>query len=179
MNNSFISQFSKNIKFNYTCFDRVIIRGYILKFFSLACVVLFFRALGFSRKSTGIMRIFTDQLNSHISNQAAREIDGSMLQQRINYWMNLFFKFDKGKYATRSKHMNHDWYLSQVEVCSNVIFKSARFCTSLFGRLLDKFSRVGLPNTINKKTNHSIGLHQPVGNGSGHQLPQSTISETL
>jgi len=31
---SCISQFSKNIKFNYTCFDRVIIRGYILKLFS-------------------------------------------------------------------------------------------------------------------------------------------------
>ena len=51
MNNSFINQFSENIKFNYTCFDRVIIRGYILKFFSLACVVLFLRAMGFSRKS--------------------------------------------------------------------------------------------------------------------------------
>ena len=72
MKNSFINQFSKNIKFNYTCFDRVIIRGYILKFFSLACVVLFLRAMGFSRKSNGIMRIFTDQLNSHISKQAAK-----------------------------------------------------------------------------------------------------------
>jgi len=70
--NSFINQFSQNIKFNYTCFDRVIIRGYILKFFSLACVVLFLRAMGFSRKSTGIMRIFTDQLNSHISKQTAK-----------------------------------------------------------------------------------------------------------
>jgi hypothetical protein len=69
---SFINQFSENIKFNYTCFDRVIIRGYILKFFSPACVVLFLRAMGFSRKSNGIMRIFTDQLNSHISKQAAK-----------------------------------------------------------------------------------------------------------
>ena len=73
MKNSFINQFSENIKFNYTCFDRVIIRGYILKFFSLACVVLFLRAMGFSRKSNGIMRIFTDQLNSHISKQAAKQ----------------------------------------------------------------------------------------------------------
>lgn len=63
-------------------------------------------------------------------------------------WMNLFFKFDKGKYATWSKHLKHEWYLTQTEVCSNVIFKSARFCTSLFERLLDKFSRVGLPDTI-------------------------------
>jgi len=29
-----------------------------------------------------------------------------------------------------------------------MIFKSARYCTSLFERLLDKFSRVGLPDTI-------------------------------
>ena len=64
--------------------------------------------------------------------------------------MNQFFKFDKGKYSTLSKHLKHDWYLAQVEVCSNVIFKSARFCTSLFERLLDKFSRVGLPDTIAK-----------------------------
>jgi hypothetical protein len=48
VNNLFISQFSQNIKFNYTCFDRVIIRGYRLKFFSLACVALFLRAMGFS-----------------------------------------------------------------------------------------------------------------------------------
>ena len=64
--------------------------------------------------------------------------------------MSLFFKFDKGKYSTLSKHLKHDWYLAQVEVCSNVIFKSAQFCTSLFERLLDKFSRVGLPDTIAK-----------------------------
>lgn len=290
--NSFINQFAENIKFHYTSFDRVIIRGYILNFFSLACVVRFLKAMGFSRQTNGVMRIFTDQLNAHISkqaekfgvyihwwpsmgggvngaklqfvenqyarrfngqgdhlfciitdkenvrtvaarefttkkgrkhqvlykcnkpvkqyyiyfhdsvlggpcylkissylpfpcefyfnghnyiklqldkkgcsykmkenaitdafdpdavNQAATEIDGKMIQQRIDFWMNRFFKFDKGKYSTRSKHLKHDWYLTQVEVCSNVIFKSARYCTSLFERLLDKFSRVGLPDTI-------------------------------
>lgn len=292
--NSFINQFSNNIKFNYTCFDRVIIRGYILKFFSTAAVVLFLKAMGFSKKTNGVMRIFTDQLNSHISkqaekhdalihwwpsidggvngaklrfveeeyankftgqgdhlfciitdrenvrtvasrefttqkgrkhqalykcnkpvkqyyiyfhdsvlggpcylkissylpfpcefyfnghnyikiqldkkgisykmkenaftdvsdpdvlNQATKEIDGQMIQQRIDFWMNKFFKFDKGKYSTRSKHLKHDWYLTQVEVCSNIIFKSSHYCTSLFERLLDKFSRVGLPDSIAK-----------------------------
>jgi len=71
--NSFIDQFSENIKFDYTSFDRVIIRGYILRLFSSACVVLFLRAMGFSRSTNGIMRIFTDQLNSHISRQAQSE----------------------------------------------------------------------------------------------------------
>jgi hypothetical protein len=64
MKNSFINQFSQNIKFNYTCFDRVIIRGYILRFFSTAAVVLFLKAMGFSKKTNGVMRIFTDQLNA-------------------------------------------------------------------------------------------------------------------
>ena len=71
--NSFIDQFSENIKFDYTSFDRVIICGYILRLFSSACVVLFLRAMGFSRSTNGIMRIFTDQLNSHISRQAQSE----------------------------------------------------------------------------------------------------------
>jgi len=36
MNNEFVNQFSDNIKFDYaSSFDRVIIRGYIRKFFSL------------------------------------------------------------------------------------------------------------------------------------------------
>ena len=71
-NTKFINQFSENIKFNYTCFDRVIIRGYILKFFSTACVVLFLKAMGFPKKTNGVMRIFTDQLNSHIPKQAKK-----------------------------------------------------------------------------------------------------------
>ena len=41
MNNSFVSQFSENIKFHYTSFNRVIIRGYIRSFFSLGVVVQF------------------------------------------------------------------------------------------------------------------------------------------
>ena len=55
--------------------------------------------------------------------------------------MNIFFKFDKGKYSTRSKFLEHGWYLSQIEISSNIVFQSARFCTSLFERLLDKFHR--------------------------------------
>ena len=62
--------------------------------------------------------------------------------------MNIFFKFDKGKYSTRSKFLVHGWYLSQIEISSNIVFQSARFCTSLFERLLDKFHRLGLPDTI-------------------------------
>jgi len=68
MKNSFLNQFSENIKFNYFCFDRVIIRGYILSLFSPGGIVRFLRAIGFKGLSNGVMRILTDQLNGHIQN---------------------------------------------------------------------------------------------------------------
>ena len=292
MKNSFLNQFSQNIKFKYFCFDRVIIRGYILSMFFPAGIVKFLRAIGFKGLSNGVMRILTDQLNGHIQKvaknsdipihwwpsegggtdgakskfveqkyaraftgkgnhvfciltdkepvrtfacrqltskagkpyervyncrkpvkqyyiyvhdallgglcylkissylpfhaefyfnghnaiqlqldkqgikyrlkenafveihdpealqKAAQSLDGRAVLNRINYWMNIFFKFDKGKYSTRSKFLEHNWYLSQIEISSNIVFRSARFCTSLFERLLDKFHRLGLPDTI-------------------------------
>ncbi len=33
MNNLFVKQFDQNIKFNYSCFDRVVLRGYIIRLF--------------------------------------------------------------------------------------------------------------------------------------------------
>jgi len=60
MNNSFLNQFSENIKFKYFCFDRVIIRGYILSLFFPGGVVRLLRALGFTRLSNGVLRILTD-----------------------------------------------------------------------------------------------------------------------
>ena len=292
MSNSFCKQFSANIKFKYSCFDRVILRGYIRKLFYAGGVVILLRALGFRRLSNGIMRLLTDQLNGHIQKvaqakdvpihwwpsmgggtdgakskfvqeqyaqhytgkgdhlyciltdkepvrtfvcreltskngksyeklyecrkpvkqyyiyfydgllggpcylkissylpfdcefyfnghnavqvqmdkqgihyrpkdnafvdvddpealqRAAESLDGRAVLDRITHWMNLFFKFDKGTYSTRSRFLQHDWYMSQVEISSNIVFRSARFCTSLFERLLDKFQRLGLPESI-------------------------------
>ncbi|MEA2038909.1 MAG: hypothetical protein U9N82_03645 [Thermodesulfobacteriota bacterium] len=83
MNNPFLNQFSENIKFKYFCFDRVIIRGYILSLFFPAGIVRLLRALGFKGLSNGVMRILTDlpavlkaqllqagQLNGHIQKVA-------------------------------------------------------------------------------------------------------------
>jgi hypothetical protein len=290
--NAFLSQFAGHINFRYECFDRVIVRGYIRKFFNLGCVVTFLKALGFSKKTEGVMRVLTDRLNAHISKeaqknntpilwwpavnggtdgaklayvekhysrkhrgdknhvfciitdkepvrtvaskeitttsgkkvhrlydcrkpvkqyyiyvydsllggpcylkissylpfqcefyfnghnvikhqldkagctyrmkenafieigdeptfrQAAELLQGNRVQARISYWMERFFRFDRGTYSTRSRHLRHEWYLAQVEISSNVIFKSSRFCTSLFERLIDKFARLGLPDSI-------------------------------
>jgi len=60
VNNSFVQQFSSNIKFKYSCFDRVILRGYILWLFFPAGVVHFLRAMGFKKLSNGVMRLLTD-----------------------------------------------------------------------------------------------------------------------
>ena len=292
MKNAFVQQFSENIKFKYNCFDRVILRGYILWLFFPAGVVKFLRAMGFRKLSNGVMRILTDQLNAHIQKvaqakgipihwwpsmgggkdgakqkfvqeqyaqldqgngdrlyciltdkepaktfvcrelvakngkkhekiydcrkpvkqyyiyfhdqllggpcylkissylpfqcefyfnghnaiqvhldkqgvhyrrhdnafvdvddpeairKAVESLNGRAVLNRVAYWMDLFFKFDKGKYSTCSKYLHHEWYLSQVEISSNIVFRSARFCTSLFERLLDKFQRLGLPESI-------------------------------
>jgi len=302
VNNSFVNQFAQNIKFNYSCFDRVILRGYILRLFHTSGVVLLLRALGFNSLSNGIMRLLTNQLNSHIEKvaenqkipvhwwpsvdggtdgakqkyvqenyvssyegkdnhvyciltdtepvktfacreliskkgkkfeklykcrkpvkqyyiyfhdsvlggpcylkissylpfqcdfyfnghnaialqldqkkihyklcgnafvdiddpdaitEAVKSLNGRIVLDRISYWMNIFFKFNKGKYSTLSKYLNHEWYLGQVEASSNIIFKSTHFCTSLFERLLDKFHRLGLPDAITQifsRRNHS------------------------
>jgi len=292
VNNSFVQQFSPNIKFKYNCFDRVILRGYIRCMFFPAGVVKFLGLMGFRKFSNGVMRILTDQLNAHILKvaqakeipihwwpsvdggkdgakqkfvqekyarhddskgdrlyciltdkepvrtfacreltskdnkkyeklydcrkpvkqyyiyfhdqllggpcylkissylpfqcefyfnghnaiqvqldkqgvhyrrqdnayvdvedpeairKAAESLHGRAVLNRVNHWMNLFFKFEKGKYSTCSKYLQHEWYLSQVEISSNIVFRSARFCTSLFERLLDKFQRLGLPESI-------------------------------
>ena len=66
MKNAFVQQFSENIKFKYSRFDRVILRGYILWLFLPAGVVTLLDAMGFRKLSNGVMRILTDQLNAHI-----------------------------------------------------------------------------------------------------------------
>jgi len=85
--------------------------------------------------------------------KAVELLNGRAVINRATYWMNISFKFDKGKYSTCSRYLQHEWYLSQVEISSNIVFRSARFCTSFFERILDKFQRLGLPESnINPAT---------------------------
>jgi hypothetical protein len=78
--NAFLTKFQKNINFEYNCFDRVRIKGYVRKLFCIGGLVNFLRALGFNKLSRGVMRILTDQLNNHIIKQANK------LQIPIIYW---------------------------------------------------------------------------------------------
>jgi len=77
-------------------------------------------------------------------------VSGKQVTERINYWMGRFFRFDKGKYSTLPKELKHEWYCSQVEVCTNLIFKSAIFGTKLFERLIDKYTRLGSPDSLSQ-----------------------------
>lgn len=71
MNNEFINQFAENIKFSYTCFDRVLRKGYLLSLYSEKNLRNLLRALGFKDCSKGVLRLFTDQLDSHIKKSVA------------------------------------------------------------------------------------------------------------
>ncbi len=45
---------------------------------------------------------------------------------RISYWMNLFFRFDKGNRSTRSKLLTHQWYKSTLPYFSKGGFNNVR-----------------------------------------------------
>ena len=91
---------------------------------------------------------FTNVENPEQLNKIAQSLDGAKVIERVRYWMDLFFRFDKGTYSTRSKHLKHDWYMTQVEISSNAVFKSSRFCTAIFEKLLQKVTSFGLPDSI-------------------------------
>ena len=293
MENNFTENYKEHIDFSYTCLDRIILKGYIPSLFMEGSVINLLKNLGFNKHSNGVLKTFSDQLNSHIKkisekngigihwwgkeekatynskidfvkttyknqvNQiqtsdkviciikavessrtfANKEIitkkgkkftkmyacnkfvshyyiyihdkvlglcylkiatylpfpcefyfnghnylkqqfditgqtykmkDNSFIKvdnlemlenlvskfqpsialDRIDYWMRMFFKFDKGKKSTRSKLLSHNWYTSQTEICTNIIFKSAKFANSLFQKVLSKHHTIGLPDRL-------------------------------
>ena len=54
MQNQFTTQFADSLHGVYSCFDRVIVRGYIHKLFFEGGVISFLRAVGFRCVMTGI-----------------------------------------------------------------------------------------------------------------------------
>ena len=70
----------KHISFEYTSFDRVVLRGYVQRLFVEGSVINLLRNLGFTNYSNGVMRILTDKLNSHIKKTAEK------LDTTIHWW---------------------------------------------------------------------------------------------
>jgi len=77
-----------------------------------------------------------------------KEFQPSIALNRIDYWMDLFFRFDKGQKSTRSKLLTHTWYTYQTEISTNIILKSKKFAKSLFQRILQKHHTIGLPDRL-------------------------------
>ena len=88
------------------------------------------------------------------------KLQPSIALDRINYWMDVFFRFDKGNRSTRSRLLKHEWFTYQTEVSSNIILKSAKFANSFFQRVLQKHHTIGLPDRLTK----IFGLSKPVHN---------------
>ena len=59
-----------HIDFYYSCFDRVLFRGYIRNLFVEGSVIKLLRNLGFKKYSNGVLNTLTDQLSSHIKKTA-------------------------------------------------------------------------------------------------------------
>ncbi len=103
MKNSFVQQFAQNINFKYVCFDRVILRGYIRCMFFPAGVITFLKLMGFRKISNGVMRILTDQLNSHILKIAQEK------EIPIHWWPSVDGGKDGAKQRfVQEKYARHD-----------------------------------------------------------------------
>jgi hypothetical protein len=64
---SVLSKFEKHIDFSYSCFDRVVLHGYLSIFFFEGCVIKLLSNLEFKKYTIGILKTYTYQLNQHIN----------------------------------------------------------------------------------------------------------------
>ena len=91
---------------------------------------------------------FTKVEDLEMLNNLVKDFQPSIALNRINHWMNIFFKFDQGKKSTRSKLLTHNWFTYQTEIATNLIFKSAKFAKSYFDIILSKFHTIGWPDKL-------------------------------
>lgn len=102
------------------------------------------RGLGYKMKDNSFVQVSdVDTLKDLVE-----KFQPSIALNRIDYWMDVFFRFDKGTRSTRSKLLTHKWFTYQTEISSNIIFKSEKFATSFFQRLLQKHHTIGLPDRL-------------------------------
>jgi hypothetical protein len=108
---------------------------------------------------------FTEVTNVSSLQKLVNDFQPSTILKRINSWMDLFFRFDKGTKSTRSKLLSHNWYTYQTEVSTNIIFKSEKFTKSFFNQVLSKHHSIGLPDRLTK----IFGLSKSVNNSKSVQ----------
>ena len=91
---------------------------------------------------------FTKVEDLSMLNDLVKNFKPSIALTRVNYWMNIFFRFNQGKKSTRSKLLKHKWFTYQTEISTNLIFKSAKFATTYFDKILTKHHTIGLPDKL-------------------------------
>ena len=91
---------------------------------------------------------FTKVEDLEMLNSLVKNFKPSIALGRIGHWMDIFFKFDQGIKSTRSKLLKHNWFTYQTEISTNLIFKSAKFATAYFDRILSKHHTIGLPDKL-------------------------------
>ncbi|MCK5677774.1 MAG: hypothetical protein KAH72_04800 [Flavobacteriaceae bacterium] len=101
-----------------------------------------------SKKYTKKDNSFTKVDDLEMLNNLVKNFQPSIALDRINHWMEMFFKFDQGKKSTCSKLLKHNWFTYQTEIATNLIFKSAKFASSYFDKILSKHHTIGLPDKL-------------------------------
>lgn len=91
---------------------------------------------------------FTQVGNLTELNELVSKFKPSIALDRIDHWMDIFFKFDQGQKSTRSKLLHHNWFSYQTEISTNLIFKSAKFANAYFEKILAKHHTIGLPDKL-------------------------------
>jgi len=46
--------------------------------------------------------------------------------------------------------LRHNWYTSQCEVCSNIVFKNSGYFDRLYDKIIEKHHQIGLPDSLSK-----------------------------
>ena len=113
---------------------------------------------------------FTKVEDLEMLNNLVTNFQPSIALDRINHWMNIFFKFDQGQKSTRSKLLQHNWYTYQTEISTNLIFKSAKFANTYFERILSKHHTIGLPD----KLTEIFSLSRSQNNSKSTQIKYAT-----
>jgi hypothetical protein len=81
----------EHIDFSYSSFDRVVFRGYITGLFFEGQVIKLLRDLGFNNHSNGVLKLLTDQFNSHIKK----------LSEQLDVTVHWWGSEEKGKYKNK------------------------------------------------------------------------------
>jgi hypothetical protein len=105
-NNGFVDQFSSHIKFIYSFFDRIIIRGYVQGMFQTSSVISLLRNIGYSKHTNGVIKLLAEQLGTHIKKESERRCVPILWRENIGgknicmqeYVQNNYLK--EGKFGT-------------------------------------------------------------------------------